>query len=118
MKLTNRILALLLLAALLLSLVGCVQCISVEYQDVDVVIVDEYYRAPYTTFIWSGKVMIPITNAAIYRITVQYNGAEYAIGGSSTYNKYKDKVGQTVMGKLEIKTYDDGTATYDIVSLE
>ena len=118
MKLINRILALLLLTALLCCLVSCAECISTECKKVEVVVVDEYYRGPYTTFAYTGKTMIPVIHAATYKITVQYNGVEYAVGGKDTYNKYKDKVGQTTIGTLEIKTYDDGTVEYDIVSLE
>ena len=118
MKLINRILAILLLTALLCCLVGCAECISTEYQDVEVVVVDEYYRAAWIQPVWTGKFMMTVTHPATYRITVQYNGVEYTVGGQETYNKYKDKIGQTVVGKVEIKTYDDGTVEYDLVSLE
>jgi hypothetical protein len=99
-------------------LVGCAECISTECETVEVVIVDEYYRSAYTTIMFTGKVMVPVVHAAVYRITVAYNGVEYTIGGSDTYNKYKNMVGETAIGTLEIKTYDDGTVKYDIVSLE
>ena len=118
MKLINRILALLLLAALLCCLVGCAECISTEYENVEVVVVDEYYRGA-----WLQPVMINgkttfIHHPAVYQITVEYNGAKHTVSGSNTYNKYKDKIGQTVIGTVEIKTYDDGTVKYNIVSLE
>ena len=88
------------------------------WQDVEVVIVDKYYRGEYTILSYNGYGFVPIINPAAYEIIVQYNGAEYTIDGSDTYDKYKDKVGQTIMGKLEIATYDDGTVKYNIVSLE
>jgi hypothetical protein len=66
----------------------------------------------------TGKTIVMVTHPAIWRITVEYNGVEYTVGGSDTYEKYEDKIGQTTIGELEIKTYDDGTVEYDIVSLE
>ena len=59
-----------------------------------------------------------ITHQAIYRIIVEYNNIEYVINDEETYDKYKDKIGQSTIGQLVIKTYDDGSITYDILSLE
>ena len=118
MKLKNRILALLLVVVLVFSLTGCAKCISTEYENVEVTVVSKYHRGAYITPMLVGKVTTFITHPAVWHITVEYNGAEHTISGSETYNKYEDKVGQTVIGKLEIKTYDDGCVRHDIVSLE
>lgn len=99
-------------------LTGCAKCISTEYENVEVNIVDEYHRGMYVTPIRAGKVTTMVTHPAVYRITVEYNGVEYTISGSDTYNKYKDMVGQTTTGTLEIRTYDNGSVRYDITSLE
>ena len=72
----------------------------------------------YMTPVFNGKTTTMITHPAVYRITVEYNGVEYTISGSDTYNKYKEKVGKTTIGTLEIRTYDDGTVKYDIIALE
>ena len=48
-------------------------------------------------------------------ITIEYDGIEYNIFGSNTYNKYSDQIGEYVNGTLETKKYDDGTVRYDIV---
>ena len=103
---------------LMFSLVGCAKCISTEYENVEVNIVDEYHRGMYTTPMRVGKVTTIQTHPAVYRITVEYNDVEYTISGSDTYNKYKDKVGQTTIGTLEIRIYDDGSVRYDITSLD
>ena len=118
MKLINRIFALLLLAVLIFSLVGCAKCISTEYENVEVTVVDKYHRGMWIQPIRAGKVTTMITHPAVWRIAVEYNGVEYTISGRDTYNRYEDKIGQTAIGELEIKTYDDGTVKYDIVSLE
>lgn len=99
-------------------LTGCAKCINTEYENVEVNIVDEYHRGMYVTPISAGKVTTMVTHPAVYKITVEYNGVKYTISGSDTYNKYKDMVGQTTTGTLEIKTYDDGSIRYDITSLE
>lgn len=115
----KRIIAsILLIMCLMFVLTGCAKCISTEYENVEVNIVDEYHRGMYVTPIRAGKVTTMVTHPAVYRITVEYNGVEYTISGSDTYNKYKDMVGQTTTGTLEIRTYDNGFVRYDITSLE
>ena len=100
------------------SLVGCEKLVSTECENVEVNIVDEYHRGMYVTPVFNGKTTTMITHPAVYRITVEYNGVEYTISGSDTYNKYKEKVGQIAIGTLQIRTYDDGTVKYDITALE
>lgn len=118
MKLRNRIIALMLLVAMVFSIVGCAKCVSVEYESVEVTVVDEYHRGLVLTPIMAGKVTTFVTHPAVYRITVEYDGAEYTVNGIDTYYDYKDKIGQTATGELEIRTYDDGSVKYDIVGLE
>ena len=118
MKLKNRIFAIFLLIVLIFSLIGCAKCIGTEYKNVEVTIVDEYHRAEWLQPMIVDKVTTFITHPAVWKITVEYNGAKYTIDDKDTYNKYKDKIEQTTIGELEIKTYDDGTVEYNIVSLE
>ena len=114
----KRIITSILIIILSLNLAGCGRCISTEYENVDVTIVDEYYRGAWMQPIRNGKFTSFIRHPAQYRITVNYDGVDYIINDYSTYSKYKDKVGQTATGKLETKTYEDGVMYYDIVSLE
>lgn len=102
------------------SLTGCAKCISTETSTVQVKITDEYHRTAYTTMHYNPatKTMMPQSHPAVYRITVEYDGIEYNISGSNTYNKYSDQIGEYVNGTLETKKYDDGTVRYSIVDLE
>ena len=118
MKLTNRIFILLLSLMLIFNLVGCVKIVSIEYENVEVTIVDEHYRAMWMQPMIIDKVTTFITYPDEWEITVEYNGVEYTIDDEHTYKKYNSKIGQTAIGELEIKIYDDGTVKYDIVSLE
>lgn len=102
---------------LLLCLSGCAKCISTEYETVEVTIVEEYHRGMYVTPMIVNKMTTMITHPAVYQIIVAYDGNEYTIDGSETYEKFKDKVGETVLGELEIKTYSNGTVEHTIVSL-
>ena len=112
------ILVLLAITTIMFVLVGCANCINTEYQSVEVKIVDEYHRAMWLQPISTGKSTVIVTHPAQHDITVEYAGVKYTISDSDTYDRYKDKVGQTTIGTLEIRTYDDGTVRYDIISLE
>lgn len=92
--------------------------VNTEYKNVIVTIVDKYYRGLYITNMIVGKTMVPQTHPAVYEIMVEYNGVEYTIDGYDTYNRYKNNIGQTVTGVLEIRKYDDDTEEYDIIGLE
>ena len=103
---------------LMILLVGCAECIDTKYENVEVNIVNKHYRAMWMQPIRSGKVTTFITHPARYEIIIEYKGTEYTIDDSDTYDKYKDKVGKTVIGTLETRTYDDGTVKYDITQLK
>lgn len=100
------------------TLTGCAKCISTETSTVQVKITNKYHRPCYVTPVFNGKTMLPIVHPSVHRITVEYNGIEYNISGSETYNKYSDKVGEYVNGILETKKYDDGAVRYSIINLE
>ena len=106
-----------MLIAVLVILTGCAQLINTEYKEVDVKITDKYHRAAYVTPVRAGKATMMITHPAVYHISVEYEGVEYTISGSTVYGQYKNKIGQTVKGKLKIDTYDDETIRYDIVEI-
>ena len=112
----KKILILITLAILVL-LTSCAKLISTEYEEIEVKITDTYYRAPYRTPVRTGKTTTYIFHPAAYYTYVEYEGIEYTLGGSNTYNKYKNKVGQTVHGKLEINTYDNDTIKYNIIEI-
>ena len=112
------IMLMLFLTATLSIFVGCAECISTEYNSVEVTIVDEYYHGAWIQPVFTGKSIINVPHPAEYRIKVSYYGEEYTINDSATYNKYKDKVGEVANGTLEIKTYDDGSVRYNIIALD
>lgn len=114
----KKFLSMTVMVCLMFLFVGCAKCISTEYENVEVTIVDEYYRGTYITPMRIGKVTTMQTHPAVYRISVEYDSIEYTISSSETYKKYKDKVGQTVIGTLEIRTYDDGSVRYNITELQ
>ena len=96
---------------------GCAKCIKTEYEEVEVVIVDEYYKSAWVQPISTGKGVMIMSHPARYEITVVYNGVEYTLDNRDTYAKYKDKVGQTASATLQIKIFDNNTKNYDIISL-
>lgn len=119
MKVIKRIIiGIMSVLCLVFTLTGCAKRINTEYENVEVHIVDEYHRGMYITPIHSGKVTTMVTHPAVYRITVEYDGVEYTISGKDIYNKYKNMVGQTAIGILEIRTFDNGTVKHNITNLE
>ena len=108
----------LFLPILILSLLaGCSKLISTKYMDVEVKIIDCYHRDAYTTFVSRGKSIVPIRYSEVNTVTVDYDDNQYVIEGKEVYYKYKDKIGETVTGVLEIKNYEDGIKRFDIISL-
>lgn len=103
---------------ILLLLTGCASVISIEYENVEVVVVDTEHTAMWLQPVKCGDMTTFITHPARYKITVEYNGVKYTLDDEDTYKKYKNKIGQTVNGTMEVKTFDDGTVKYDIWSLE
>lgn len=96
---------------------GCKGVTNVKYKKVDVDVISADYIPEITTCLYDGETYIPITISASYNVTVSYKGVKYNMTDSSTYKKYKDKVGTTVSGMLEEKWFDDGTVRYKITKL-
>ena len=115
--LITTLIILLILGFSLFGLVGCAKLVNTTHQNVEVTIVDEYHRGTYIMPMQVGKTTIMQTYPAIYEITVEYNGIQYTIDSSDTYDKYKDKIGETTIGILETRIYDDGSIKYDIIGL-
>lgn len=113
----KRILIAVLLLVMVISMMGCTKLVETKCETVDVKIVDQHYTGAWTQPIIVGKVISTIHHPATYGITVEYNGVEYYIGGFETYHTYKDRIGETVQGTLEIKLFDDGSTRYDIIAL-
>ena len=109
-----------LMFMLAVMLACCAKCVSTETSTVQVKVTNAYHKASYTTMYYSPatKTMLPQTHAAVYKITVEYDGTEYDIRGRDTYYKYSDSIGESVNGILETKKYDNGTVKYNIVDLE
>ena len=114
----RKLLTIIITFCILISLTGCTKVINVKYQDVEVKVVDEYYRGMFVQPLHVGKVTTMIAHPAEYRITVEYEGIQYKFIDKETHDKYKDKLGQNVTGTLEILSYDDGSIRHDIVNLK
>lgn len=117
MKNIKRVLSATLILTLVLSLMGCAKCISTEYEDVEVTIVDEDYTPASTKRVYRNNKWKTRNKPAEYEIVVEYDGVKYTLTDKSTYKKYSDSVGETVPATLRIRTYDDGKVKYNIESL-
>jgi hypothetical protein len=113
----KKIISIMMIICLVVSLAGCAELVSTEYENIEVNVVDTHHRGAWVQPIRVGKVTTYITHPAKYEVTVEYNGKNYTVDDKYAYNKYKDKTGQNIVGVLEIRTYDDGTVEYDITEL-
>jgi hypothetical protein len=114
----KKIVTIICLLFILLNFTSCAELISTDYEDVEVLVIDKYHRGIWLQPIRINNRTTYITHPETWSITVEYEGEEYTISGHDTYDKYKNKIGQTTTGTLEIKTYDDETVKYDIIGLE
>lgn len=94
MKNFKRILSTILILSLLVSLAGCAKCISTEYEDVEVTVVDEDYTPTSTKRVYRNKKWKTRLTPAKYKIVVEYEGVEYTLTDKSTYNEYSNFVGE------------------------
>lgn len=110
-----------IILALVLTMIfvsGCAKCIDTQYSTVEVKVVDEHYEKEYLIPRHDGEKVVWMYMSAVYKITVEYNNADYVISGRDTYDKYSDKIGECTTGTLETKSYDDGTVKYRITELD
>ena len=114
----KRLFALILLLVLLLTITGCAKLISTETEKVDVLITETNYQHAWSQPVIVNKVITLIHHPAQYEVTVKYDGIEYTLDDETYYKAYKDRVGETITGTLEIQTYDDSTIKKKIVALE
>lgn len=115
----KKIICISLMCCMLLGLVGCKKCISTEIETVQVQIVDQHHTSAFTT-VYPNPVthtMSIQTHPATYCITVEYDGVRYKFTKEEIYNKYHDRVGEYINGKLVIKKYDNGTMKYTITEI-
>lgn len=110
------IISLSLLLILLFS--GCFKPIQVEHKQIDVLIIDSYIEKEWHQPIVSGKIITTIYHPPRYIITVQNNNKKYSLNDKYTYNNFKDKVGDTVLGTFKIKKYKGGKVKYELISLK
>lgn len=97
---------------------GCAKCISTETEKVQVTIIECYYEPESIGMLPIGKNLMLIPQPEKYKTVVEYNGVQYSFTDARAYNNYKNKIGQTTTGVLEIRTFDNGIVKYDIIVLD
>lgn len=98
----KKITSVLMIAATLLCFISCAKLTSEEVVEVEAVITEVDRDGPRVV----GKVMRP----SDYDIYFEYNGIKGSWDvNKSTYNLYKDRVGETIKCNLFVRIYDDGT---------
>lgn len=102
----------------LLCLSGCQKCVSIDYETVSVKIVDEEHHDSYLMPIYVNNCLTYISHPSTNKIVVEYNNNKYSIYSYETYKKYRNSVGEYVEADFKVKTYEDGTKSYSLVSLQ
>lgn len=116
----KKILILLIVIIFTISLTACGPTVTLtEYDDVEVELIELYYKPPIVTPVRAGKVTVMTTQPAIYRVTVKFSEKEYKVYGSKNYNLCKNKEKYTKLkAVLETKHYEDGTTSTSIKELK
>lgn len=116
----KKLLILLIAIIFTVSLTACGPAvILIEYDDVEVELIELYYKPPIVIPVRAGKVTIMSTQPAIYRVTVKFSEKEYNIYGSKNYKLCKNKEKYTKLkAVLETKHYEDGTVSISITELK
>ena len=92
--------------------------ITTEYETVKVEIVEANHTPTRSYPMMVGKSVVMHTDPEKYEVVVNYEGKNYAIDDESTYELYKDKIGEIVDATLEIRRHENGKVWYDIVALK
>ena len=116
----KKILILLIAIIFTISLTACGPAVTLtEYDDVEVELIELYYKPPIVIPVRAGKVTIMSTRPAIYRVTVKFSEKEYNVYGSKNYKLCKNKEKYTKLkAVLETKHYEDGTVSISIKELK
>jgi hypothetical protein len=110
----KRLISILLLLIIIFSLASCAKCVRTEISEVEVELVEAYFKKGSTYFIPMkvGKIttMSPRKHPDQYIVKVRYNGNLY------TYNDYEffkaheyDEYGSTIIMLWVIREFDDGS---------
>ena len=88
----------------------------------DTVTVESVYYVPSrtnTTYVMSGKVMVPITNtvSSEYNTTFNYKGESFKVDDYAIYEECKNLVNKEVTCKLKLTTYDNDETSLKIENI-
>ncbi len=89
-------------------LASCAKITKEEDIDVKATIIGTYHRPSCVIPIRSGDITTFITQPAVYKVTVEYEGIEYKISDRNFYEECKDKIGETVKVVCHKIYYDNG----------
>lgn len=113
----KKVVSILLIFIMIFCFCACAKVVSTQTNIVPVTIVNRFHSSS-TVFpvIINNHVFMNVIPEK-YCITVEFAAKEYEITGRETYEKFKDKIGETVNAKIETICFDDGIIKYNIVEL-
>ena len=112
-----RVKSIVALLLLIFSLSSCKRP-EIYYKTEEVIISNAYHDDAWVEVKTDGKNVRTVYHDATDVVTVQFNGRSYSIYGSGWYNRYFDRIGDTVTAKIEYKDYGKNWIFLKIVSLE
>lgn len=86
--------------------------------EVPVTIVDSYRKEGSLRPIYTGTSTIWSKGSDRYEIVVDYEGERYVLTSKETYYSFFDKVGEPVIGILQMIVFSDGTTTQRVIELK
>lgn len=118
MNIKRKILTIIISGLLIFTLTGCSHIVETTQEDVIVTIINSDYDSAWMQPVKIGKNTTYINHSAKYEIYVEYKGESYIVDDETIYEKFKDKIGETVIGTLKTNTYDNGRSYYYIIDLK
>ena len=107
---------------LALFLCGCTKEVSKEEFVGEAIVKSTDYDAPYTTttYVLSGKVVVPIISnrPAKYKVYIEYKGVVYEKNNKEYYKQLNGKLGCKVKCKFIKTCYDDNTSKIELLEIE
>ena len=113
----TKIKSLVLLVLIIFSLSSCKKP-EIYFKSEEVLIVDAYHEDAWVEVRSDGERMKPVVHSEENYIVVKLDGKSYMLDGKAWYDRYFDRIGDTVTARIKYTDYGKNWIFRDVVALE